>query len=118
MVHHSTSTPHPCLHQFIVEVDAPNERIGAVLSQRSSKDNQIHPCANLSRKLTPAENDYDKGEKELLVGKLVLEEWQHWLEGADQPFLVWTDHKNLEYIRTAKRLNSQKARWTLFFNRF
>ena len=34
------------------------------------------------------------------------------------PFIVWTDHKNLEYIRTAKRLNSRQARWSLFFTRF
>ena len=33
-------------------------------------------------------------------------------------FLVWTDHKNLEYLRSAKRLNSRQARWALFFNGF
>ena len=55
---------------------------------------------------------------ELLAVKLALEEWRHWLEGADLPFIVWTDHRNLEYIRKAKRLNSRQARWALFFNRF
>lgn len=40
------------------------------------------------------------------------------MEGAQHSFIVWTDHKNLEYIRKAKRLNSRQARWTLFFNRF
>ncbi|XP_042291189.1 uncharacterized protein LOC121912808 [Thunnus maccoyii] len=43
------------------------------------------------------------GNLELQAIKLVLEDWRHWLEGAEQPFLIWTDHKNLEYIRTAKR---------------
>ncbi|KAI3361597.1 hypothetical protein L3Q82_013737 [Scortum barcoo] len=46
--------------------------------------------------------------RELLAVKLALEEWRHWLEGSKQPFLVWTDHKNLEYIRSAKRLNSRQ----------
>ncbi len=32
--------------------------------------------------------------------------------------MVWTDHKNLEYIRTVKRINSRQARWALFFGRF
>jgi len=45
-------------------------------------------------------------------------EWRHWLEGTQQPFLVWSDHKNLTYLGTAKRLNSGQARWSLFFSRF
>uniref|UniRef100_A0A3P9MMP6 Gypsy retrotransposon integrase-like protein 1 n=1 Tax=Oryzias latipes TaxID=8090 RepID=A0A3P9MMP6_ORYLA len=40
------------------------------------------------------------------------------LEGAEHPFIVWTDHKNLAYLRSAKRLNSRQARWCLFFDRF
>ncbi len=43
---------------------------------------------------------------------------RHWLEGAQQPFMVLTDHKNLEYLREAKRLNPRQARWALFFTRF
>ncbi|XP_038582294.1 uncharacterized protein LOC119908581 [Micropterus salmoides] len=35
---------------------------------------------------------------------------EDWLEGTEQPFVVWTDHKNLEYIRSAKRLNPRQAR--------
>ena len=50
--------------------------------------------------------------------KLALEEWRHWLEGTRVPFLVWTDHRHLEYIQTAKRLNSRQAHWSLFFERF
>ena len=49
---------------------------------------------------------------------LALEEWRHWLEGTKSPILVWTNHKNLEYIHSAKRLNFRQARWSLFFTRF
>ncbi|KAI3370078.1 hypothetical protein L3Q82_024861 [Scortum barcoo] len=35
-----------------IQVDASNQGLGAVLSQRSAKDNQMHPCAYLS--LTPS----------------------------------------------------------------
>ncbi len=109
--------PDPSL-QFLVEVDASDSGVGAVLSQRSAEDQKLHPCAFFSRKLSPTERNYDIGNRELLAVKLALEEWRHWLEGSELPFVVWTDHKNLEYIRSAKRLNSRQARWALFFNRF
>uniref|UniRef100_A0A8C5CEZ5 Gypsy retrotransposon integrase-like protein 1 n=1 Tax=Gadus morhua TaxID=8049 RepID=A0A8C5CEZ5_GADMO len=89
-----------------------------ILSQRTSSDQKVYPCPFFSRRLTPPERNYDIGNRELLAVKLALEEWRHWLEGTSVPFLVWTDHRNLEYIRTAKRLNSRQARWSLFFDRF
>uniref|UniRef100_A0A3B3HPI5 Gypsy retrotransposon integrase-like protein 1 n=1 Tax=Oryzias latipes TaxID=8090 RepID=A0A3B3HPI5_ORYLA len=103
--------------QFIVEVDASDSGVGAVLSQREDTG-KLKPCAFFSRKLSPAEQNYDVGNRELLAIKLALEEWRHWLEGAEKPFQVLTDHKNLAYLRSAKRLNSRQARWCLFFDRF
>ncbi len=104
--------------QFIVEVDASSIGVGAVLSQRSSQDDQVHPCAFFSHRLSPAERNYDVGNRELLAIRLALDEWRHWLEGAAQPFIVWTDHRNFTYIRSARRLNARQARWALFFGRF
>ncbi|KAK3519821.1 hypothetical protein QTP70_006475 [Hemibagrus guttatus] len=103
---------------FIVEVDASTTGVGAVLSQQQGNPRTLHPCAFFSRKLSPAEVNYDIGNRELLAIKLVLEEWRHWLEGAKHPFVVLTNHKNLEYLRAAKRLNPRQARWALFFTRF
>ncbi|KAI7810722.1 Pol polyprotein [Triplophysa rosa] len=111
------SVPDPD-RQFIVEVDASGVGVGAILSQRSAHDGKVHPCAYFSHRLCPAERNYDIGNRELLVVKLALGEWRHWLEGAAQPFLFWTDHKNLEYVRSARRLSSRQARWALFFGRF
>uniref|UniRef100_A0A669C7S5 Reverse transcriptase domain-containing protein n=1 Tax=Oreochromis niloticus TaxID=8128 RepID=A0A669C7S5_ORENI len=107
----------PDLNQpFIVEVDASDTGVGAVLSQKV--EGKLHPCAYFSCRLSPTERKYDVGDRELLAIKLALEEWRHWLEGTAQPFIVWTDHKNLAYLQTAKRLNARQARWALFFTRF
>ena len=68
--------------QFIVEVDASNTGVGAVLSQSSAGDAKVHPCAYYTHRLSPAERNYDIGNKELLPVKLTIEEWRQWLEGA------------------------------------
>ncbi len=73
-----------------------------VLSQHSSSDASL--CV-FSHRLSPA-----FGNSELLAVKLAMEEWRHWLEGSGEHFIVWTDHNNLEYIRSAKRFNSRQAR--------
>ncbi|KAL0199796.1 hypothetical protein M9458_002983, partial [Cirrhinus mrigala] len=109
--------PDPDL-EFIVEVDASNTGTGAVLSQRQGNPPKMYPCAFFSHKLTPTEQNYDVGNCELLAMKAAFEEWRHWLEGAKHPFTVLTDHRNLEYIRSAKQLNHRQARWALFFTRF
>ncbi|KAK3554648.1 hypothetical protein QTP70_031051 [Hemibagrus guttatus] len=103
---------------FVVEVDASTTGVGAVLSQQQGNPSRLHPCAFFSRKLNPVEVNYDIGNRELLAVKLALEEWRHWLEGARHSFLVLTDHKNLKYLRAAKRLDPRQARWALFFTRF
>ncbi|CAJ0938927.1 unnamed protein product [Ranitomeya imitator] len=101
-----------------VEVDASEIGAGAVLSQRSSDCSVIKPCAFFSRKFSPAERNYDVGNRELLAMKWAFEEWRHWLEGAKHRVVVLTDHKNLTYLESAKQLNPRQARWSLFFARF
>lgn len=66
--------------------------VGAVLSQRFPNDNKLHPVRSSLTVCLPQSN-YDIGNRELLAVKMNLEEWKHWLEGAEKPFLVWTDQQ-------------------------
>ncbi|KAL0195462.1 hypothetical protein M9458_009034, partial [Cirrhinus mrigala] len=93
---------------FTVEVDTSTTGVGAVLSQAVGESAILHPCAFYSRKLSPVEQNCDVGNRELLAIKLALEEWRHWLEGAIHPFTIINDHKNLQYLRDAKRLNPRQ----------
>uniref|UniRef100_A0AAY5L8U6 Gypsy retrotransposon integrase-like protein 1 n=1 Tax=Esox lucius TaxID=8010 RepID=A0AAY5L8U6_ESOLU len=92
--------------------------LGAILSQRTGSRNTLRPCAFFSQKLSAAERNYDIGDRELLAMVRALSAWRHWLEGSKHPFLVWTDHRNLEYMRAARRLTPRQARWAMFFTRF
>ena len=49
--------PDPSL-QFIVEVDASDTGVGAVLSQRSSQDQKVHPCAFFSQSLDIGDSNH------------------------------------------------------------
>lgn len=95
-------TPQP-VEPFIVEVDASDAEVGAFLSQRTGEKSKLHPIFLFSKKLSPTEQNYDVGNRELLAIELALEKWRHWLEGAKHPFHVYADHKNLEYLKTPDR---------------
>ncbi|KAL0154206.1 hypothetical protein M9458_050460, partial [Cirrhinus mrigala] len=121
LCHQFTTAPvltHPDpLKPFVVEVDASDVGVGAVLSQRGP-DEKLHPCSFFSRKFNSTQQRYGVGDRELLAIKWALEEWRHWLQGGSEPFTVWTDHQNLTVIRQTKQLNPRQARWALFFEHF
>ncbi|XP_042341350.1 uncharacterized protein LOC121942262, partial [Plectropomus leopardus] len=48
---------------FVVEVDALDTGVGAVLSQRDPETQKLHPCAFFSRRLSSAERNYDVGNR-------------------------------------------------------
>ncbi len=103
---------------FRIEADSSDFATGAVLSQQAESDGKWHPIAFFSKSLSPVERNYDIHDKEMLAIIRALEEWRHFLEGAQHQFEIWTDHKNLEYFMSAKKLNRRQARWSLYLARF
>jgi len=71
-----------------------------------------------SKSLSLVEWNYEIHDKEILAIICALEEWRYFLEGAWHPVEIWTDHKNLEYFMTAKKLNRHQARWSLYLAQF
>ncbi|KAG5719506.1 hypothetical protein E4T56_gene11418 [Termitomyces sp. T112] len=103
---------------FRVEADSSDFATGAVLSQQSKEDGKWHPVAFYSKSLNAVERNYEIHDKEMLAIIWSFEEWRHFLEGARHKFEVWTDHKNLEYFCSAKKLNRCQARWSLYLANF
>ena len=101
---------------FIVETDASNFAIGAVLSQEV--DGKLHPLVFISSSLTKSQRNYPIYDNELLAIKVALEQWRHFLEGAHHPFTIYTDHKNLTLPRKPEMLSQRQIRWYEFLSRF
>jgi len=99
-------------------VDSSDFATEAVLSQQLTADRKWHPVVFYSKSLSSMEQNYEIHDKEMLAIVCVLEEWRHFLEGVTYPVEIWTDHKNLEYFMTAKKLNCRQARWSLHLARF
>ena len=104
--------------QIIVETDASDYAIAAILSLRFTNSGEIHPIAFHSRTLHAAELNYDTHDKELLAIFEAFTVWRHYLEGSATPINVVTDHKNLEYFSTTKVLTHRQVRWSEHLSAF
>ncbi|KAJ1116408.1 hypothetical protein NDU88_004620 [Pleurodeles waltl] len=72
----------------------------------------------MSRKLNEAEKNYVIAEKELLAIRDAFKEWRHHLLGAKYTVTVYTDHRNLQFMSSARLLTPRQLRWMLFFAEF
>jgi len=102
------------LEPFCIEANSSDFASGAVLSQQLSREEKWYPVAFYSKSLSLVERNYEIHNKEMLTIIHTLEEWRHFLKGAQHLVEIWTDHKNLEYFMTAKKLNHCQARWSLY----
>lgn len=102
--------------RWVVETDASGFAIGAILSQEV--ENKLQAVAFFSRKLNPAECNYEIHDKELLAIVSALRHWRHFLEGTDHPITVYSDHQPLTYFGTKQQLSPRQARWMLHLSPF
>jgi hypothetical protein len=94
-----------------VEPDASKFALGAILTQLQEDDQQWHPVAYFSRKLLPAEANYETYDSEMLAIVAAFKQWRHYLEGSRYPVTVLSDHANLRFFMTTKELNGRQTRW-------
>ncbi|EAA64859.1 hypothetical protein AN2027.2 [Aspergillus nidulans FGSC A4] len=92
-------------YRTVVETDSSGYNTGGVLSQYNEKG-ELHPCAYFSKRNSPAECNYEIYDKELLAIVRCLEAWDAELRSCGE-FQVITDHKNLEYFFSPRKLTER-----------
>ena len=105
----------PILVQFdketILESDSSGWCSGGTLLQLQPNC-MSHPSAYFSKKNIPAECNYEIYDEEMLAIIRCLETWDSDLRNVPE-FQIRTDHKNLEYFMTARKLTERQMRWSL-----
>jgi len=106
--------------RFYLQTNASAYGVGAILSQVADACNippaknlkpKLHPLAYYSATFLPAERNYNIYERELLAVMKALAHWCHYLGWTKHPFIILTDHTNLQYWKAPKNLNRRTARW-------
>ncbi len=77
-----------------------------------------NPVAFFSCSLQGVEKNYNTHDKELLAIFEAIKNWQHFLKGSAKVINTVTDHKNLEYFMSSKKLSHHQARWAEFLVQF
>ena len=93
---------------LIVETDASDNQLGAVLMQ-AQKDGSERPIAFRSRTLSARQRNYQTREKEMFSAVEAFDDWRVYLSG--RRFIWRTDHEALKWARTLQYKSRKIQRW-------
>src|SRR6202048_1944245 len=117
-------TTAPVLRHFdpslptVLEADASDYAVGAVISQRDPESGRLHPITFYSRKFNSAELNYEIYDKEMLAIVETMDHYRHYFEGLGQSTMIFSDHRNLLWFTETKVYNRRQARWAEKMSRF
>jgi hypothetical protein len=92
-----------------MDTDASKFAVGATISQEFSDGR--HPIAYFSKSLSPAKRNYDIYDRELLAIIYAVKAFRYLLLGAQEKFLIRSDHENLMYVKSPQKITTRQAQW-------
>lgn len=95
---------------FIVECDASNIVIGAILNHEGRL------VVFFSERLNKAKSEFSSYDLELYALVQALRKWRHYL--LPEEFLVYTDNQELSYINTQEKLSLRHIKWMEFLKSY
>src|SRR5579862_8612450 len=102
-----------------VETDASDRVVAGVLSQQDPQTHFWHPIAYFSKTMQSAKLNYNIHDKKMLAIILSFEAWPAELEDLQHtPFMVYSNHRALEYFMITKKLSARQAHWTEYLSRY
>ncbi len=100
--------------KFILDVDASNDCIGAILSQIQNKKECV--IAYGSKTLSKSQRNYSTTHRELFSLVYFLDYFRQYLQF--KPFLLRTDHSALTYLQNNRSNSSLLERWQTKIDNF
>jgi len=95
---------------IFLQTDASGFAIAGILNQYDvfgvCRPGNVYPW-----KCSQAEKNYDIYDWELLATVETLNQWRHYLQGANYKVLIRCDYKNLENLQISKVFSRRQARW-------
>lgn len=95
---------------FVLTTDASRYAVGVTLEQEG------HPVAYMSHRLSDAETNWHTGDQELLAFLIALQKWDVYLRGVT--FKLNTDHQPIQYLQSKPRLSPRQQRWLDVFQQY
>ena len=99
---------------LVLETDASGVGVGACLYQYI--DGRLTPLWFLSKKLNKAEQNYSSRDREALAVVNALVKCECYL--LQKPFVLYSDHESLIYLKTQRELKGRDWRWQEIIARY
>ena len=101
---------------WIIDCDASNTAVGAVLSQEEPDTKEEHPVYYYSRLLNSAERNYSTTDRECLAVIAAVKKFRVYVLGA--PLEIRTDHTAVRQLLNKVDATGRYARWVCIMSEF